>query len=178
MTDFVRGKNHTPQAKFTRPADTAIYAAGDVIADSTSAPNIMTFTRSALEDGSAGGQAAGGIIQEAILTTSANQATKPDLELWLFDTTVVMDNDNAVFTPTDAEMLTLVTVIAFPSTSFKVGDATVGAGGNAACDVQNIGVPFNIVGTNNTALFGILVVRNAYTPVSGEVFAIRLKVLD
>jgi hypothetical protein len=118
MVDFVLGKNHTISAAYTRPNDATTYAAGDVIADSTSAPTILTFNRATLDRGGMG------IIQSGVLVSSASVATKPDLELWLFDTAIVMDNDNAVYTPTDAEMLTLIGVIAFPQSSFKVGDAT------------------------------------------------------
>jgi hypothetical protein len=167
----VKGLNRTISAGFTRPNDTTAYAAGDVVSNSTSAPTIMIFPRATSQ---AGGN---GIIQQAILVTSASVATKPDLELWLFDTTVTMDNDNAAFTPTDAEMLTLVGVIRFPTSSFVVGTATAGAGGNAACDVQNLGIPINTKNGDNS-LYGILVVRNAYVPVAEEVFTVRIKVLD
>lgn len=161
----------TRSANFVRPSDTNVYAAGDVVANSTSAPVIMTFRGATLGEGSPS------IIQHAVLIDSASVATKPDLELWLFDTTVTMDNDNAVFTPTDAELLTLIGVIPFPVGDFKVGDATVGAGGNSICEAKNLGLPFNAAISGND-IFGILVVRNAYVPVSDEAFAVRLKFLD
>lgn len=170
---IVYGANHNISATVTRPADTNAYNAGDVVCNSTSAPVILSFN-GAQRNGK------GGVIQQAILVDSANQATKPDLELWLFDTAITMDNDNAVFTPTDAELATLVGVIDFGTSYFKGGDATSGAGGNCVCDVQNLGIPFTIPGGAATAntLYGVLVARNAYTPVSGESFTIRLKVLD
>lgn len=171
MADLVYSAGHKTTATFTRPADTTTYAAGDVVCNSTSAPVIMSFN---VAEGPGG---RGGIINQAILVDSANVSTKPDLELWLFNATVAMDNDNAVFTPTDAELLTLVGVIPFPTGSFKVGDATSGANGNSICDVQNIGMPFVTAKPANT-LFGILVVRNAYVPVSEESFTVILKVLD
>lgn len=175
----VRGQNHTIAAAFTRPADTNAYAAGDVVNNSTSAPLVLTFNRAALDgDASAGGYGSGGIIQHAEIVGNANQATKPDLELWLFDTAPSIPNDNAAFAPSFAEMKTVIGVIAFPVASFKVGNATVGAGGAVICEASNIGLPFNVVGTNNAAIFGILVVRNAYTPTSGEQYQIRLHPLD
>jgi len=167
----IRGMGRTISANFSRPADTTAYAAGDVVANSTSAPVIMTFARATVESGSAGR------IAQAICIDSANVATKPDLELWLFDTTVAMDNDNAAFTPTDAELATLIGVIAFPTASFKVGDATGGASGNSVCDIQDINLPFNTVPASNK-IYGILVVRNAYVPVSGESFTVRIKIVD
>lgn len=170
MTQFVQSLNVTRQAKFTRPSDTNTYAAADVVCDSTSAPTIMTFPN-------VGNDKRCGLIVEALLTTSANQTLKPDLELWLFDTTVAMDNDNATFTPTDTEILTKISVIKFPFGSFIAGDATSGSGGNASCDIQGLAIPFNTVAANINDIYGILVVRNAYIPISGEVFQVRLKIL-
>ena len=157
---------------FTRPADTTAYTAGDVMNNSASAGVVTEIPNVGLS------AHASTIIQQAICVDSANQATKPDLELWLFDTAVTADNDNAVFTPTDAELRTLVAVIAFPSTSFKAGDATSGAGGNCVCDIQNLGIPVRVTGTQVDSLYGVVVVRNAYTPVSAERFDFFLKLID
>lgn len=170
MSEKARGMGRTVSATFTRPSDTNTYAAGDVICNSTSAPVIMKFEGVSLDD------AGITIIQDAICVSSANVATKPDLELWLFDTAVTMDNDNAAFTPTDAEMLTCVGVIKFPYLNWLVGTATAGADGNALCHTSNQSVPVSAA-QNITVLYGVLVVRNAYIPVSGEVFTIRLKLL-
>lgn len=169
--DKVLGVIRTIASNFTRPADTTTYTAADVVADSTSAPTIINFPRAAREKGGSA------IIQQAICVSSANVSTKPDLELWLFDESPAAVNDNAAFAPSDAELRTLVGIIAFTSSSFKAGTATSGAGGNAVCDIQNIGMPINCSRDDN-ALYGVLVVRNAYVPVSGERFDIRLKVLD
>jgi hypothetical protein len=172
MTEIVYGMCHPAEATFTRPSDTTAYAAGDVVCNSTSAPTIMEFSPVLKLHSS------GSVLAQAILVTSANVATKPDLELWLFDTTITMDNDNAAFTPTDAEMKTLVGIIEFPTADFKVGTATSGADGNAVCQASNLGIVVNTVTGTKTSLFGVLVVRNAYVPVSGEVFTVRLKFLD
>ncbi len=151
-------------AAFTRPNDTNTYAAGDVVSDSTSAPTVMTFT------GAARAAAKPGTIVSALLFDSANVAVKGSFELWLFDVTVTPDNDNAVFTPTDAEMLTLVRVI--PFTLSYVGDATSGAGGNATY-VGTLSEPINFNSASGN-LFGVLVVRNAYIPVGQEIFTVQL----
>ena len=152
---------------FTRPADTTAYAAGDAVTDSTTAPTVVTFTNCARANGLSG------IISSAIMIDGAAQATKGQFELWLFDTTVTPDNDNAVFTPTDAECATLVGVIEF--TTWFVGDATAGAGGNAVSIAKGQNFQFKC-GAASRNLFGLLVVRNAYTPVSAEVFTFRLNI--
>lgn len=170
-TSFARTTGRTISASFTRPNDTNQYTAGDVICNSTSAPVIMTFSGAVNTDFQMG------IIAQATLIDSANQSTKLDAELWLFDTTVTMDNDNAAFTPTDTECGTLVGIIPFSTSYWKAGDATSGAGGNAVCHVQGLVIPFNVVHASN-ALYGILVARNAYTPVAQEVFTVRLHIID
>lgn len=169
------------QTSFTRPADTTAYAAGDAMSNSTSAPDALTFADVARFLGG------GGEILGALLLDSANQATKPSCELWLFcgSAAPVPDNDNAVFTPTDAELANLVGVIVFDGVTAGwayVGDATVGAGGNvvipgrigpSGAGAHRVGLPF-VCNAASDDLFGLVVARNAYTPVSGEVFTFTL----
>ena len=54
-----------------------------------------------------------------------------------------------------------------------VGDATSGAGGNAIYQATDIDFDFQTA-TNSRDLYGILIVRNAYTPVSAEAFTFTL----
>lgn len=158
-------------ATVTRPANTTAYTAGDALTDSTTAPSALTITGMARFNGG------GGTIVAALLLDSANQATKPDLELWIFSASPVPDNDNAVFTPSDAECATLVGIIEFRGvTKSYVGDATAGAGGNlivpgtqGGTTIPTLAIPF-VCAAAQTALYGLFVVRNAYTPVSAEVF--------
>lgn len=152
-----------PVATITRPADTAAYAAGDVLGTE------MTFDGCAR---SAGGK---GMIASAMVVDSANQATPPDLELWLFSSPISDASDNAPFVPTDVELASLVGIIPFPN--IYIGNATSGAGGNLAAksDVEMLG--FACAAASDD-LSGVLVVRNAYTPVSAEVITVRLAVLQ
>lgn len=118
-----------------------------------------------------------GLLVDALLIDSANQATKPSLELWLFSTAPAMDNDNAVFTPTDAELAALLGIIQF-QTAF-VGDATAGAGGNSVIPSERTYLPVYLkCASTVTAIYGVLVTRSAYTPVSGEIFTVILKVVQ
>jgi hypothetical protein len=171
MTEYVRGIGRTITASFTRPADTNAYTAGDVVNNSTSAPLVITFP-SAVK-----GNNEGVTIMGVTLIDEANQATKPDLQLWLFDTAPVAVNDNAAFAPSAAEMEALVGIVALPVGSFVVGNSAAGASGNCACDAQALFLAVNGKLTDQ-ALYGVLVVRNAYTPVSAEKFVIRLKLVD
>lgn len=153
---------------FTRPSDTATYAAGDVVCNSTSAPVAITFSNAVSHPGG------GGVLMGAALIDGACQTLKGDFELWVFDTAPTMDNDNAAFTPTDAELQALVKIIPFGS-SPKVGDATSGAGGNAVYDVDLTPRVFKCTASEKN-LYGVLVVRNAYVPVSAGTFAVRLMI--
>lgn len=169
------------QASVTRPANTTAYAAGDALTNSTSAPVVLTFENMARFPGG------GGIVRVAHLLDSAAQATKISAELWLFAGAAAPtpDNDNVPFTPTDAELANLIGVIVFDGLTAGwvfVGDVTAGAGGNAVI-IGRIGpsgagghlldLPY-VCGPATTSLWGLLVVRNAYTPVSGEVFTVSL----
>ena len=151
----------------TRPANTIDYTAGDVVSTVTDAH--FTFVDAA-RPGTQNKQL-GGSIATARLHSSANVATKMDAELWLFHTDIAEVADNSAFAPTDAEMLTLVGVIDFATANWKAGIATAGAAGNAVCEAFNLGLAFK---SATTTLYGQLVVRNAYVPVSGEVFTAEL----
>lgn len=147
---------------FTRPSDTTQYAAGDVIAATVQAT--LPFTGVPTISGG------GALLQSAIISSRGNQSTKLDADLLLFSADISdLDADNAAFTPTDAQLETLVGVINFPTASWKAGDATSGAGGNAFCAVNNIGLV-----VKQDTLYGVLVARNTYTPLSGEIFKINL----
>jgi hypothetical protein len=165
----VGGRAIRVSGSFTRPADTTAYAAGDNMADSTSAPTVNTITGCVRIPGGSG------IILGASLIDSANQATPGQFEAWVFDTAWTPDNDNAVFTPTDAECATLVAIV--PLTTSYVGDATAGAGGNRIYMSDPVNRGFVCAG-GSTSLYWALVVRNAYTPVSAEVFTLRLSILQ
>lgn len=156
-------------ATLTRPNDTTQYAIGDVVANSTTAPVAIAFA-GVVRDHNGTNE-----IKKAFMIDSANQSTKGDFELWLFHTAPTMDNDNAAFTPTDAELLNLVAVITFAGADAVVGDATSGAGGNAVY-FGKFKSTSSIVGTKASAkaLHGVFVARNTYTPVAQEAFTFEL----
>lgn len=170
MTDFIRTVGHTPADVLTRPSNTTTYAAGQVVADSTTAATLRKF----LITKSGGGFST---IQASVLVVGANQTLKPDLQLWLFDTAPAVQNDAAAFAPSLAEMKTLLGVISFPVGSFVVANAASGASGSVMCNPQGLLIPVSIP-KDGIAAFGVFVVRNAYIPTSGEVWQTRLIVQD
>jgi len=151
----------------TRPADTAQYAAGEAVTNSTSAPATAIIANAARAI------AGTGIILNATLIDNEAPATAGEFEAWIFDTTITPDNDNAAFTPTDAELLTLVAIVPFGS-----GDSFVGtASGNRVYQSAAINRGF-VCAAVSASLYWALVVRNAYTPVSAETFTLRLTILQ
>lgn len=161
--ELTQVQTFSSSANVTRPNNATPYAIGDVVNDGATPGARLNFT---------GLPARGGEIRSAVCVSSAYVAVSPDLELWLFSSDITdLDADNATWTPTDAQLATLVGVIAFPTASFKGGDLTAGAGGNMACVVKDAGLVIS-----QTALYGVLVVRNAYVPVANEKFTVTLKV--
>ena len=153
-------------ATLTRPANTTAYAAGDEVTDTGGA--ILTFTDCARASGLSG------VITGVTACFSSNWATKPSLELWIFDTTGTPDTDNAAFAPSDSEVDTLIGVI--PLTATYQGDATANTG-NFAMDSGSVNIPFLTVGSAN--LFGRVVIRNAgQAGANSDTIKFRLRVLQ
>jgi hypothetical protein len=152
-------------ASFTRPSDTTTYGAGDVICNSTSAPTIMTFTGVGAANGGAF------ILQNAKVIDSAAQSLKPDIDLFLFKSSVTIDNDNSGFTPTDVEMEDLICVVSFYGAAFVVGSGNGQIKGQIEPAVYKCGA-------GTTSIYGVAVARNAYIPISDEEFDFVLGVLQ
>ena len=151
----------------TRPADTTAYAAGDVVDLASGAG--MTFAAASRSND------LDGYIVDALLIDSANQSTKGNFEFWLFNQALAAyDNDNAAFTPTDADLANLVGVLEF-NVAFE-GEPTSGAGGNVIYHAEKSYLPMRFKNDTDDDLNGVLVVRNAYTPVSAEIFTVVLKI--
>ena len=152
-------------ASFTRPSDATAYAIGDVVCNSTSAPTVLTFSNMANANG------LGGVIQAAFLYLGSNPTTKPVYDLFLFDTSPTIDNDNATFTPTDSEILNLVGVIPF---AVGVPGDTTGTSTNTV--YQTTPQLSFVCASGSTSLYGVLVARNAVTPTSADTYNFRLVV--
>ncbi len=164
------GETKQVSASVTRPANVTAYTQGDVIDLAVGAG----FTFSAVVRGN--GMA--GAIVDATLISSANVSPAIDAILFLFTVALgAYDNDNATFTPSDAELLTCIGAV-----EFKVGDempATIAAdaAGNAITMASHDFLPLGFVCASAVdGLFGVLTANNAYVPVSAEVITIILKV--
>lgn len=153
------------RAVITRPANADQYSAGDVATSAADKPLVFS--------GAARSDVMTGSIEYARIHSSANQGTKADLEMWLFNAEPPDRADNLAFEPSDALLDNLVGIIEFPVNNWKSGHPTSGAGGNAVCEAGSLAIPFRL-SRPGTPLYGVLVVRNTYTPVSGETFTVSL----
>jgi hypothetical protein len=150
-----------------RPADTTTYAAGDVIG--TAASQVITFFNARDPNGDDVNK---GLILGAQVVDSAAPATLPSLELWMFDTAPTAAADNTAWAVTDAELAAgFLGVI--PLSYTYVGLAS----GNHVQRSDTTAIPFEVKASDGS-LYGVLVARNAYVPISEEVFKVILAVVD
>jgi len=142
----------------------AVYAAGDAISDSTSAPTAGGFTFTGV------GRVSGGsaIITDVTVCSSIDAATRLAGELFLFNQAVTAINDNAVFAVSDAEIKTCVGVIPF---------SMFDAGNNAFCHITGLNILVTCVGTANLRF--LIRARNAYNPATDTLtFTLKLFQVD
>jgi len=160
------------EASYTRLANTTQYTANDAMSDNTTGQVCLTFSNCARRKGGSG------FVLGATAIDSANQTTKPQLTLYIFDTSVTAAADNAGFTLSDADAVNLIG--SFQFTGFEALDETAAAGGNAKDEaLPESGGPFAFrCITSGQDLYGLVKVENAYTPVSGEIFSFRLHLLQ
>lgn len=161
----VGGHTAIAEASYTRPANTTAYADGDAVADSDSAPNDLEFTVARIND-------EGGFVVAAQLIDSVNSSPS-DFDLILFDTAPTPTNDNEAFALSDADAENILPggVISFRS---SVEGADLGAN-NYTYSATGLNIPF-VPASGTQLIYGLLVVRGAYTPASGEKFTVRLGV--
>lgn len=166
----IREESSLITATLTRPNDNNAYAVNDVVADSTSAPTMITFTNVVNNIGDSARIIGGTLID------SVNQATKNAYELWLFHSTIIMTNDNAAFAISDADLLKFIGLLRFYIP--YVANATVGTSGNCVYVAEPIDNNIVFKATASRNLYGVLISRNTYTPSAQEQFTLGLRVVN
>lgn len=149
-----------------RPNDSNDYTINDALSDSTSAPTVLTIA------GCARVNAGSGVITRISMSSSGNHATKPQFRLFIFDTAPAAINDNAAFTITDAEMLTVLPGGVVDFTTWTAGNDTANTG-NCVSHSDPLNIPFKC-GAASTSLFFLIKLLNAYDPYAQEVISVRL----
>jgi hypothetical protein len=155
----------TGAAFLTRPANGTPYAANDVVSNVT---NNDHFTFSKVPNR--------GEIVGANLISSHPTVTNFDMSLWLFHTDIAEVADNLAFAATDAEMLTFVGRVVFPSGS------AAGSSAAKATQVTDVGISYQAAGAGKATfgnnLYGQLVADAGYTPLTGEILTCRLLIRE
>lgn len=148
-------------ATFTRPADTTAYAAGDLVANSTTAASVAAL--SILW----GGGKLNGSLARIRLSTSNATITNGNFQLWVFaaDPSAAPTNgDNGALAGLSFSTYSLLHVAPINLSASMSG---VGGWGEATYDRDLIHVPGQI--------YCLLEARAAYTPASAEVFSLQIE---
>lgn len=150
----------------TRPANTTLYTANDEMTDTTG--NVLAISGCARANGGAG------YIEAITVIANLAEATAPNLDIFIFDTTSTPAADNAAFAPSDAVMNTCV--VAKNLGTRLVGDAATT--GNAVFQLSGLRIPF-VCGASSTSLFVRFAVRNGFTAgANSSTFFVRLHCLQ
>ncbi len=147
--------------EFQRPDDATGYTAGDVIANSDSAPTIITLTNAARSAG------LGGYITGVRWMTRQPTNTAAIRAHFFSSSSILHPNDNAAFSVAETNRSDYIGY-ADVSTIINAGEFAHGA---AVSGMSNLPLPFQSVGTD---LYAVLETRNAWTPVNLQTNAITV----
>ncbi len=167
----VGGRTKVTNTSVTRPANTTAYAAGQVVA-SAGGSSIFTFS------GAARINAGSGVIIGVSLLDEANQTTKADFDLFLFSTSPTSQADQVALGTTNSDMEACIGRVQFLAGNAVIANAGAGAAGQTfypSSLTNNIAFQ---AAAGSTTIYGILVARSAYTPVSAEKLFISLRILQ
>ena len=156
-------------ANFTRPADTTAYAAGDLVANSTTSGSVvpLSFTNVVRTAGDCVR------IERVRIEKSGTSLTNASFRFHLFEASPTPTvGDNGVFN--NAGALATNNVLNHAG-SFPVTMTWSGSDGAMGIGVPTTGAGATASPTSGTTLYGLLEVTAAYTPASGETFYVVLE---
>lgn len=147
-------------AVFTRPSDTNAYASGDLVANSTTAANVVPVVFS-------GTPPEGFMVRRVRIKKSGTSITSSSFRVHLYGTgtITVANGDNGAWSTNQVARY----FGAFDVTVDRAfTDGAMGVGGPATGSEMNGQGP----------LWGLVEARGAYTPASAEVFTIELEMVS
>jgi hypothetical protein len=161
----------TVSAAFTRPADTTAYAAGDRVADSTSAATVLEFTNVARSTGESVR------IERIRMRKTGATLTNASFRVHLFRLEPTVNvNDNGVFN--SSSTLALADIHGYVGTVDITMNyaAVIGARGVGAPSAGS-GITCEAAGTSGheTSLWAVVEATAAYVPASGEIFTVTIE---
>lgn len=149
---------------FTRPADTTAYASGDLVGNSTTAAQVapMALDVMRVDGGSC-------MVRRARLRKSGVSITNASFRVHLFNAApAVSSGDNAALACSGADAY-IGRIDINIDQSFA--DGAVGQSDFLTTDMH-------VRLSSGKTIYALLEARGAYTPVSGETFALRLEVVQ
>ncbi len=152
----------TPQASFSRPANTITYTSGNAVTNSTTTASVLalpfTFSQNA-------GQPA--YIRRVTIKKSGTGVTAPNFRLHLFNVQPTpLSSDNIIISMPSTGYFCSMDVSMFTTDPFVDGNVGIG--------VPNNGSECGVIPTATT-IWGLMEARGAYAPASAEVFTITLE---
>lgn len=149
---------------FTRPSDTDQYAAGDLVANSTTAGNVTALTWSIPSTASGSAK----IVQVTMSKSDGADVTGATFRVHFFNVTPLApgNGDNGAFSP-------VVTAMASTAYLGHSGTITHVTGGDSAGHA-NPALP--LTGLTNGIVYGLVEATGTYTPASGETFSVQFVV--
>lgn len=165
-TVSVRGNTKLVTASFARPGDTTPYAAGDLVANNTTAGSVTPMQFAVARE--AGGS---GMIRRARLRKSGTGVSGANFRLHLYRLAPTCQNgDNGAWLTNRA----MDYLGAFDITCDRVfTDGAAGSGVPLTGSEINFDLPDGV-----SIVFGLLEARGAYTPATAEQFNVELEVLQ
>lgn len=165
----VGGIADVPSGSVTRPADTAVYATGDLIANATAAGSMAPIAIAAARVN--GGT---GVIRKVRLSTSNAAWANNTVRVHLFRGAPTSSvGDNGVFSGNIAGIAAVPLGYADVTFDRAFSDGAAGEGAiNVGADTT-----FKAAG-GTTNIYALLEVRGAYAPASGQTFTVALEVLQ
>ena len=145
---------------FTRPADALVYLPNDAIANSTTAPAILTVAGAARTNGGSGE------LIRANLCTDLATCTAT-IRLHLFNAAVTLDNDNDPYHTLFTSVNNRIGCIDFPPL------ASAGAGSTSAAAVVTGSMPY-VCAAADTAIYGRVQTMDGWTPASAQQLVFHL----
>jgi hypothetical protein len=161
----VGGRFTVAFATLTRPGDTTLYAAKDVVANSTTSPTVVTFSGMARVNGG------GGYIVKARLLTNRSTDTE-QFRMHLYNVAPSGIADNAQMPLLWTNRANRIGFLDFPALS------TEGTGSDSSYALlapgnTNFPLPF-VCAAGNSSLYAIFETTTSFTPASGQSFYIEL----
>lgn len=149
----------------TRPADTTAYATGDLVANSTTAGSVVPIpiTAARITGGS------GTILRVRLSTSHTSLAGTDVFRVHLFKLTpTVANGDNGAYSVNGVAAIEIGYSDVTLNRIYTDGAKGVGTPATGNAMIYDTAVASQLI-------YGLIEVRNAYTPISGEVFTLALE---